>query len=251
MHRLIAIALSSLLMASATVTAKDKAPAPIAKGTRIGVLNLLDAELMHYHSAKQTFNSFLKIQAVTWNVDEMLNAAVREQPAVAALELTPLAPTDTLVRARESCFVNAHLVKAKGLPRDCSAGLLELAASANVTYLIVMAPGLNNADHNDGTRVEESEMLRGWGFVTHERGGPKDRPTLFSEVELLLIAVRPDGISVRARQWGGNYNYQWQTYTAPADPKAFPPDQLEQLQPLFATILSRQAKDFMDQVHVE
>jgi hypothetical protein len=128
---------------------------------------------------------------------------------------------------------------------------MELAAGAQVSYLIVMAPGLNNADHNDGTRVEESEMLRGWGFVTHERGGPKDRPTLFSEVELLLIAVTPEGISLRARQWGGGYNYQWQSYSAPADPKAFPPDQLEQLQGLFATILSRQAKDFMDQVHVQ
>jgi hypothetical protein len=37
----------------------------------------------------------------------------------------------------------------------------------------------------------------------------------------------------------------------PADPKAIAPEQLEQLQPLFATILARHAKDFMDQVHVE
>jgi hypothetical protein len=251
MKRLLAIALTSLLMAGATVTAKDKAPAAIAKGTQIGVVNLLDPEVMHYHSAKQTFNSFLKIQAVTWNVDDMLNAALQEQPAAAGLTLTPLAPTDTLVRARESCFVNAPLVKAKGLPKNCAAGLLELAASANVNYLIVMAPGLNNADHNDGAKLEESEMLRGWGFVTHERGGSKDRPTLFSEVELLLIAVSPEGVTLRARQWGGGYNYQWQNYTVPADPKAFPPEQLEQLQPLFATILTRQAKDFIDQVHVE
>jgi hypothetical protein len=251
MKRLLAIALTSLLMAGATVSAKDKAPAAIPKGTAVGVVNLLDPEVMHYHSAKQTLNSFLKIKAVTWNVDDMLNAALQEQPVAAGLTLTPLAPTDALVRARESCFVNAPLVKAKGLSKNCTAALVELTASANVSYLIVLAPGLNNADHNDGARLEESEMLRGWGFVTHERGGAKDRPTLFSEVELLLLAVGPDGVTLRARQWGGGYNYQWQSYLAPADPKAFPPEQLEQLQPLFATILTRQAKDFMDQVHIE
>jgi len=66
-----------------------------------------------------------------------------------------------------------------------------------------------------------------------------------------LVQVTPDGAALRAREWGGSYNYQWQTYTVPADPKVFPPEQLEQLQPLFATILGRQAKDFMEQIKVE
>jgi hypothetical protein len=43
---------------------------------------------------------------------------------------------------------------------------------------------------------------------------------------------------------------QWQTYTLPADPKAIPPEQLDQLQPLFAAMLSRQAKDLLAQVQV-
>ena len=250
MKRLIAIALTSLLMASATGLTKEKLPPGLPKGTQIGVVNLLDPEVMHYHSAKQTQDSFLKIQAVGWNVDDMLNEALQAQAAVSGLTLTPLAPTDSLVRARESCFVNAPLVK--GLPKNCSAGLAELAASAGVSYLIIMAPGLNNADHAGSARLEGmSEMLRGWGFITRERAGAKDRPALFCEVELLLIGVTPEGATLRARQWGGVYNYQWQNYTVPADPKAIAPEQLEQLQPLFATILARHAKDFMDQVHVE
>ena len=250
MKRLIAIALTSLLMASATGLAKEKLPPGVAKGTQIGVVTLLDPEVMHYHAAKQTRDSFLKIQAVNWNVDAMLNEALQAPAAAAGLALTPLAPTDSLVRARESCFVNAPLIK--GLPKNCSASLVELANSAGVSYLIVMAPGLNNADHAGSARLEGmSEMLRGWGFITRERSGAKDRPTLFCEVELLLINVTPEGASLRARQWGGVYNYQWQSYTVPADPKEFPPEQLEQLQPLFATILARHAKDLMDQVHVE
>jgi hypothetical protein len=250
MKRLLALVLTSLVLTSATAVAKDKAPPSLPKGTQIGVVNLLDPEVMHYHAARQTINSYVKIQAVNWNVEDMLLAALQAQPAGSDLTLTPVAPSDTLLRTRESCFVNAPL--AKGLPKNCSAGLVELANSANVSYLIVMAPGLNNADHADGgPRLETSSMLRGWGFVTHEFSGAKDKPNLFCEVELLLIAVTPEGATLRVREWGGSYNYQWQAYTVPADPRVFPADQLEPLQPLFATILGRQAKDFMEQVHIE
>ena len=249
MKRLMAIALTSL-MASATGLAKDKAPMAIAKGTQIGVVNLLDPEVMHYHAAKESRDSFLKIQAVNWSVDDMLNEALQAEAAPVGLTLMPLAPTDSLVRARESCFVNAPLVK--GLPKNCSAGLVELASSAGVNYLIVMAPGLNNADHAGSARLEGvSEMLRGWGFFTRERGGSKERPTLFSEIELLLINVTPEGTTLRARQWGGAYSSQWQSYTIPTDPKEIPPEQLDQLQPLFAGMLSRQAKDLLSQVRIE
>ena len=250
MKRLLAIALTSLMMTSVTGLAKDKMPMAIAKGTQIGVVNLLDPEVMHYHAAKESRDSFLKIQSVDWDVTDMLNEALHSQTSQEGLTFMPLAPTGSLVRARESCFVNAPLVK--GLPRNCSAGLLELASSAGVKYLILMAPGLNNADHAGSARVEGvSEMLRGWGFFTRERGGPKDRPTLFSEIELLLIAVRPEGVTLRARQWGGGYSLQWQSYTVPADPRAIPPEQLDELQPLFSAMLARQAKELMDQVHVE
>jgi hypothetical protein len=250
MKRLLAIVLTSLVLTSATAVAKDKTPPILPKGTRIGVVNLLDPEVMHYHAARQTINSYVKIQAVNWNVDETLLTAVQAQPAAAGLTMIPVAPGEALVRARESCFVNAPL--AKGLPKTCSPGLGELASSANVSYLIVMAPGLNNADHSGGgPRLETTSMLRGWGFITHEFSGAKDKPNLFCEVELLLIAVTPDGAALRAREWGGAYNYQWQAYSVPPDPKAFPPDQLEQLQPLFAIILGRQAKDFIEQVHIE
>jgi hypothetical protein len=249
MKRLLAIVLTSLVMTSAAVSAREKSPVSLPKGTQVGVVNLLDPELMQYHAAKQTNNSYVKTRAVNWNIDEMLLTALQAQPGAAGLTLTPVPPSDALVRSRESCFVNARLVK--GLPKNCSPGIVELANSASVSYLIIMAPGLNNADHSEGPRLETSAMLRGWGFVTHEFAGAKDKPNLFCEVELLLVQVTPEGAALRAREWGGSYNYQWQTYTVPADPKVFPPEQLEQLQPLFATILGRQAKDFMEQVKVE
>ena len=249
MKRLIAIALASLVMTSTAALAKDKPPFSLPKGTQIGVVNLLDPEVMHYHAGRKTLDSYVKVQPVNWNVDEMLITALRAQPASADLTLTPVAPTDALLRSRESCFVNAAIVK--GLPKNCSAPLVGLAKDGGVSYLIVMAPGLNNSGHADSNRLEMSEMLRGWGIVTHEFAGAKDKPSLFCEVEMLLIGITPEGAAIRVREWGGSYNYQWAAYTVPTDPKLFPPEQLDQLQPLFATIVERQAKEFMDQVHVE
>jgi hypothetical protein len=249
MKRLLAVVLTSLLMTSTTAIAKDRAAPSLPKGTAIGVVSILNREVMHYHSARETIDSYVKIHAVNWNVDEMLLTALQAQPAASNLTLIPVAPSDALMRSRESCFVNAAL--ASGLPKNCSAPLVELANSAGVSYLIVMAPGLNNEDHSDGgPRLRTSSMLRGWGFVTHEFAGAKDKPNLFCEVELLLIAVTPEGATLRTRAWGGSYNYQWLTYTVPPDPKEFPAEELEQLRPPFATILGRQTKDFMEQVHV-
>ena len=247
---LAAVAAASLLFASTMGLARDRTPKTIAKGAQIGVVNLLSPEVMHYHAAKDVNDSFLKIQAVNWTVDDMLAEAVKGQLDSRGLTLTPLIPTDSLQRARERCFVNAAL--ADGLPKNCSVPLLEQASSGGVNYLIVMAPGLNNADHAGSNRSEGvTASMRGWGFLTRERAGPKDKPILYAEVELLLVSVTPEGATLRARQWGGGYSLLWQTYTLPPDPKAIPEDELNEMQPLFTAMLSRQAKDLMDQVQVE
>jgi hypothetical protein len=249
MKRLMAVGCVCLMTAGATLAASDRMPLEIASGVQIGVINLLDPELMHFHAGKKADESFMKFQAVTWQVDDMLNAALKDPLGQKGLTLVPLAPSDALVRSREHCFVNAALVK--GLPADCSSPLVQLAADAGVNLLIVMAPGLNNSDHtgsshNDGV----SETLRGWGFLTRGIAGAKDKPTLFSDTELLLVGITPQGATVRARQWGGNYQLKWQNYVPPTDPKAIPPEQFNELQPLFASMLSRQGQELLAQVRV-
>jgi hypothetical protein len=254
MKRQMALGLAHVVMAGLVVTsttslARERAPKAIARGAQIGVVNLLNAEVMHYHAAKDIKDSFLKIQAVNWPVDDMLTEALKGQLDQLGLTLTALTPTDALARARESCFVNAAL--AAGLPRNCSSPIVEQASSAGVEYLILMAPGLNNSDHAGSNHSEGvTEAMRGWGFLTRASAGSKDKPTLFSEIELLLISISPEGATLRARQWGGIYSAQWQTYTLPPDPKDIPLEQLDQLQPLFAAMLSRQAKDLLGQVQV-
>jgi hypothetical protein len=241
---------AGLVLMATTVLARER-PAPvIAKGAQIGVVNLLSPEVMHYHAAKDSNDSFVKIQAVNWPIEDMLVGALKDRLEQLGLTLVPLELTDALLRARESCFVNAAL--ANGLPKSCSAPLAEQASGSGVNYLIVMAPGLNDTNHAGSNRIESvTAMMRGWGFLTRERAGAKDKPTLFNEVELLLISVGPEGVTLRARQWGGLNVSQWQAYTPPTDPRQIPAEQLNQLQPLFGALLTRQAKELLNQVRVE
>jgi hypothetical protein len=46
-------------------------PASLAlpAGARVGIVNLLDAEVTHFHASRQIENSFLKTYTVTWPVD--------------------------------------------------------------------------------------------------------------------------------------------------------------------------------------
>jgi hypothetical protein len=246
-----AAGVAALCMLTSTLSAaRDVAPVVVVHGAQIGVVNLLGPQLMHYHGARSLKDSFVKVQAVDWSVDDMLNDALDAQLAQLGLTPVPLAVTDSLARSREDCFVNARLVK--GLPKECSEPLTKLAASAGVDFLIVMAPGLNNSDHTGGTRHDGlSETLRGWGFLTHEQDGLRDKPTVFNETELLLIGITPGGATLRARQWGGDYLRQWQTYAAPTDLKEMTATELNDLQPLFAGVLSQQTRDLLGHVRVE
>jgi hypothetical protein len=244
------LAAGSLLVMPVTGLARERPPKTITKGAQVAIVNLLNPEVMHYHAARDSNDSFLKVQAVSWPIDAMLVDVLRERFAQRGLTLAPVAPTDALTRARESCFVNASL--ADGLPKSCAAPLTEQASSAGVSYLILMAPGLNDANHAGSARIEGvTAMMRGWGVLTRERATAKERPVLFNEVELLLVSVGPEGVQLRARQWGGLYTSQWQTYTPPSDPHQIPTEQLDELRPAFSALLARQATALMDQVRVE
>src|SRR4051812_43003260 len=97
MKRLLALALTSLVMTSAAALAKDKSPFSLPQGAPVAVVNLLDPEVMHYHVGRKSVESYVKIQAVNWNIDQMLVDALQAQPAASALTLTPVAPTVALL----------------------------------------------------------------------------------------------------------------------------------------------------------
>ena len=166
----------------------------------------------------------------------MLLAAVKDRLGDLGLVALPLAATDALRRARESCFLDASL--ARGLPKECGPLYAQLAASQGVAALIVLGPGRNDSAHAGGSRHKDlPEYLRGWCFVT---GGADPTPVLLSMTELLLIGISGPQAQLIGRGWGGD-GRSWSGYRAPPDLKAFPEQQLDQLQPLYAAMLKQQA----------
>jgi hypothetical protein len=232
---------------SLAAAAKPPVPLQLPAGARVGVLNLLDPEVTHFHAARQIENSFLKTYTMDWSIDAMLLASVQDRLTQLGLTSVPVAPSDELRRAREQCFLNAAL--AKGLPKECAALYTRLAAAERLNALIVLGPGRNDTVHAGGNRHKElPEYLRGWCFVTGQ-GGADTVPQLLNLSELLLIGVNASGAQLIDREWGGD-GQGWSGYRAPPDLKAFPSPLLDQLQPLFGGLLKQQASSALGHLQV-
>src|SRR5580698_6475232 len=67
------------------------AGAQVRAGERIGIVNVLDAEVTHFHAARRVQDSYLKTYAVTWPVSAMLGEAVRERLGQLQLAGVPVA----------------------------------------------------------------------------------------------------------------------------------------------------------------
>lgn len=229
---------ATFLVATGAVVAKEPLTLRLPAGARVGVVNLLDAEVTHYHASRSLQDSFLKTHPVKWSVAAMLLGAVSGELTQLGLAPVPLAAGAELSRARESCFLDAEL--AKGLRKDCASSFARLAAAEHVDAIIVLGPGRNDSAHAGGARHRElPEYLRGWCFVSGE-GGADTAPALLAFTELLLIAAAPAGMRIFDREWGGD-GHTWTGYQPPADLKAIPAQQLDQLQPLFGAMLQEQA----------
>lgn len=228
-------------------SSKDPTQLLIRKGAHVGVINMMDSEVAHFHTAKVLAQSFFKTQPVQWQVDAMLAEAVN--PRLTQLELVPVptAPSDSLLRNRDEYFVENSV--AKSLPREPSRELAQLAAAAHLDALILLIPALNNSAQSSGqARRGLPDYLRGWGFVTSDTNA---KPSLFNMTQILLVSVTPQGVVLNAREWGGGYAEDWGDYVPPADnPKQVPSEQLDQLQPMFTKLLTKQAGRVLDWITV-
>ena len=217
----------------------------LVAGARVGVLNLLDAEVTQFHASRRIQDSFLKTYVVAWPVNGMLVEALRERLTQLGLAAVAIAAPEAIRHAREACLLNASLEK--GLPKSCGPLFAQVAAAEHVDALIVLGPGLNDSAHADGTRRRDlPEYLRGWCFVSEEGSAV---PALLNLSELLLIGISASGADMAARAWGGNEQQPWTGFKAPADLKDMSAQQLAELQPLYAFMLKQQAGSLL--VHLQ
>jgi hypothetical protein len=238
------------LLGGIAVAAQKPVNLQLTAGARVAVVNLLDAEVTHFHASRRVQNSFLKTYTVDWSVNAMLMEALRERLTQMGLVPVAAAATEALRRAREACFLDAAL--AKGLPKTCGPLFAQLAAAERADAVIVLGPGRNDSAH--GTRRRElPEYLRGWCLVTEARGeeGTAEKvPVLLNLSELLLIGVAAPSAEINARQWGGDQFQTWTGFKPPPDLKDIPEQQLGQLQPLYAAMLKQQASGVLAHLQV-
>jgi hypothetical protein len=229
--------------------ARAPGPLQLPGSARVGVVNLLDAEVTHFHHAPQLQDSFLKTHPVNWSVGAMLLSAVTDGLTRRGLIPVALAADESLRRLRETCFLTATL--AKGLPKECVAPFAQLAASDHVAAIIVLGPGVNDSAHAGATRHRElPEYLRGWCVVSGEGDSAAAPVLLINLTELLLIGIDPKGATLAAREWGGGVAQSWSGYAPGTDLKALPDAQLNQLQPLFSALLTQQAQLLLEHTAV-
>jgi hypothetical protein len=250
MFRVWAGGIACLWVLSTTLaTAMDAPRLVLAKGSRVGVVTVLEPEVTHYHSGKSFRSSFLKTETVDWSLSNMFIDALKDRAAQMGLVLVPLQLTDELDRVREACFLNGNF--AKGLPKDCTMPFEHLGSNDGLQALFVLAPGINNSVHAGASRRKGlPDYLRGWGYVTGEDAAPDGKPTLFTMTEMLAVTPSPEGPQLRAREWGGNDALEWTNFEAPPDVKAVPPQDYAQLRPFFAAMLVHQTTHLLDQIQI-
>jgi hypothetical protein len=233
-------------LAGSPASARDRAELILHKGARVGIVNLMDAEITHFQAGRLA-QSFMKTYALNWQVDTMLADATVQPLTRLQLVPVPVTASDSLLRNRNDYFVNNSV--AKGLPKDVARQCAEVASTQRLDALLVLVSGLNNSAQAAGgtLRKELPDYLRGWGFVTTENDAV---PTLFDMTQVLLIEVGPDGAKLRVREWGGAYTDVWADYVAPLEPKKIPLDVLDQAQPLFARLLAKQAGHAIEAITV-
>jgi hypothetical protein len=235
------LAVPAMLAASLAFAAGEPQLVALPAGAHVGIVNLLDAEITHFHASKELQSSFLKTYTVGWPVAAMLAQTLQARLTQMGFAPAALEASGALRDAREACFLNASL--AKGLPKECRQPFAQFASANHVEALIVLGPGLNNSAHATAGRHKElPDYLRGWCLVS---GAGAGAPALLNFTELLLIRPTANGAVLAARQWGGNEVQAWIGFTPPKDLKMLDHSQLDPARPLYAAMLSRQVDELL------
>ena len=242
------LALLLILAASAAQAASEPLVTALPAAAHVGVVNLLDPEVTHFHASRELKDSFLKTYTVTWPVPTMLMQVLQARLTQMGFAPVAVAATIALRDARENCLLNASL--ARSLPRECRQPFAQFIIANHLDALIVYGPGLNNSVHAGGGRHKElPEYLRGWCMVSGE-GAAGSAPSLLNLTELLLILPKEGGVELSGRQWGGDEVQTWIGFPAAADLKALGEAQLDTAKPLYAAMLSRQADGLLAHLQV-
>jgi hypothetical protein len=244
---LLALCLSMALVAA--VQAQDSNKLSLAPGARIGVIDLMNTDVTHYHAARAAMNSFMRTYKVEWSLATQLEQPLAERIRAAGYLPVPIEASDLLRRNRQDWLVTT--TRAQRLAKGCAEELARIAAEQQVAALVIVAQGTNaSPELVQGNRLRQiPAYIQGWGFSTVEdAAGDVAKPMIFNLLQLVLVEITPEGARLRHREWGGRYLYEWSTFVAPPDMRVLPDEEVQKLQPLLVDVFSRQVNRLFERV---
>jgi hypothetical protein len=228
-----------LLLTAGTAVAADVALA-IPAGGRIGIIDMMNPDVTHFHVGAKQVNSFLRTYRASWSTADVIDEPLIWSLTNIGLEPVSLAASDLLRRQKQSWIVNNP--QAKKLSGACLEELERMITDEKLSALIIVAPGPNVSPETvEGDRMRKlPEYIQGWGFSTSDDPGGLTKPVVFNLTQMLLVGKTTDGIRLEHREWGGTYVYEWTTFTVPPDIKTMPDAEIAKLKPVFADVMKRQ-----------
>jgi hypothetical protein len=244
---LLALCLSLALVA--VVQAQDTRKLSLPPGARIGVVDLMNTDVTHYHAARAATNSFMRTYKVEWQLAMQIEQPLAERIRAAGYLPVPIEASDLLRRNRQDWFVST--TRAPRLAKACAEELGRIAAEQQLAAIVIIAQGTNSSPEAvQGNRLRQiPSYIQGWGFSTVEdMAGDAAKPMIFNLLQLVLVEITPEGARMRHREWGGRFLYEWTTFVPPPDMRSLPDSEVQKLQPLLSDVFSRQVNRLFERI---
>src|SRR5690606_12434332 len=119
--------LAACLLIALPALAQDESKVLLPAGARVGIVNLVDTDVTHFHSGKSVTDSFMRTYRPGWPSEEQVETPLRERLASLGATPVPLQPTPALRRNAEEWFITS--TRGNRLARACHRELERLATA--------------------------------------------------------------------------------------------------------------------------
>lgn len=211
----------------------------IAAGGRVGIIDMVTSDVVHFHIGKAEVNNFMRTYRGNWVAADLI-----DDPLIAALTAAGFQPVSVQVspelrKERRSWIYEKP--RAEKLPRGAMKELGRILTEQNLAAVIVVAPGQNTEpEYVDGDRYSRLPgSTEGLGFSTSDMPIGTTKAGVFDFTQILVVVKDGDGQALLLRDWGGNRVYDWPGFDPGPNLKALSDDQIAQLRPVYADALKK------------
>lgn len=214
-------------------------PATIPAGGRVGIIDMMNNDIVHFHIGRAETNSFMRTYRGNWVPADLIDDPLIAALNTAGFQPVAVAPSEALRQDRQSWIIDKP--RQEKLPRGCMKELGRIMTEQNIAGLIIIAPGANSdPEYVDGDRFSKlPHTLQGFGFSTSDVPIGSMKTGVFDFTQFVVVANTSDGPEFLMRDWGGNRVYDWASFDPGANPKSLPAEQIAQLRPLFADAMKK------------